>query len=494
VSTDVIDRVRAALLQHGITPRALRADSRHIGPGELFVALSGTRTDGRHFIDAAIERGACAVLCEADCAPAHGRVPVIEVEALRSHAGAIADALLDHPSAALHVIGITGTNGKTSVSQWVAQAMSTLGTRCGVIGTLGNGLPGQLALSRNTTPDVVSIHQTLADLRRAGARACAMEVSSIGLHQHRIDAVRVHTAAFTNLSRDHLDYHASMEAYGDAKSALFSHPGLQAAVINTDDAFGRALAHRCMPHIPVTACAFDAALPDECTGLRARNADLSHGMAFDLEYGEEQVRIETTLVGRFNIHNLMTVAGCLLRAGMALADVARALAALTPPPGRMQRLGGTGTQPLIVVDYAHTPAALEQALLALQPVAAARAGRLLCVFGCGGERDAGKRPLMGAVAAARADMVWVTSDNPRGEDPESILDDILRGIGKTATAQREVDRARAIRSAVLAAGATDVILLAGKGHESYQERDGRRTPWSDIDQARSALAAREASA
>ncbi len=484
-----IAAVRTALSRSGVVPRAVRADSRQVRHGDLFFALPGQRTDGRRYIDAAIERGACAVVCEAGGAPTAAPVPVIEIESLRERAGALADDLLDHPSSALHLIGITGTNGKTSVSQWIAQAMGRLGTRCGVIGTLGSGLPEQLTESANTTPDVVSVHQTLADLRAAGARACAMEVSSIGLDQGRIDAVRIHTAVFTNLTRDHLDYHPDMQHYAAAKSALFRHPGLHAAVINTDDAFGRTLSFETASRLPVTGCALDADLPQGVSGLRARNADLAHGLSFDIEHGTELVRINTALAGRFNIQNLLAVTGSLLHAGVTLADAARVAGALVPPPGRMQRLGGHG-EPLIVVDYAHTPDALEQALRALQPVAGARGGKLLCVFGCGGDRDPGKRPLMGAVAFEHAARIWITSDNPRNEDPETILDTIVTGMPACADVRREVDRALAIRAAVLDADARDVVLIAGKGHEHYQERMGVRTPWSDIDQATAALAAR----
>jgi UDP-N-acetylmuramyl-tripeptide synthetase len=490
VSAEVIARVQEALSRHRIVPRRLCADSRRVAPGDVFFALPGERTDGSRFIADAIAQGASAVLCEAGAAPSDSSVPVLQVGALRSHAGALADALLDHPSAHLHVIGITGTNGKTSVSQWIAQALRTLGRECGVIGTLGNGLPGHLAESANTTPDVVSVHQTLADLRRAGGHACAMEVSSIGLHQRRIDAVRIHTAVFTNLTRDHLDYHPGMHAYADAKAALFAHPGLQAAVINTDDTFGRTLAQQCAPRLPVTACALDHAAPAGVTGLRARNADLSTGVAFDLVQVLDQmsVHVTTGLIGRFNIQNLMAVVGSLLHAGVALNDAVHALGGLTPPPGRMQGIGGERS-PLVVVDYAHTPDALEQALLALQPMAAARGGKLICVFGCGGERDIGKRPLMGAVACELAQQVWITSDNPRGEDPEAILDDILRGVSESCRVQRVTERGEAIRHAVAGAGERDVVLLAGKGHETWQERKGRRMPWSDLDQARTALAA-----
>ncbi len=493
MSTVVIAQVRDALSRHGIVPRALRSDSCKVNPGDLFVALPGERTDGSRYIGSAIEAGACAVLCEAGSAPSNAGVPVIEVQSLRSHAGAIADALLDHPSSSLHVIGVTGTNGKTSVTHWIAQAMQALGTGCGVIGTLGSGLPGQLAESPNTTPDVVSIHQTLADLRDAGARACAMEVSSIGLDQGRIDAVRIHTAVFTNLTRDHLDYHADMQSYAAAKSALFSHRGVVAAVINTDDLTGRALVKQFASQLAVIACEFERDAPPAPSVLSAENPDLAQGVAFDLELDGSSVRVDTALVGQFNVQNLLAVAGSLLHAGIPMADIARALGTLTPPPGRMQRLGGDN-EPLVVVDYAHTPDALEQALLALRPVAEARGGNLACVFGCGGDRDVGKRPMMGAIASLLAPQVWITSDNPRSEDPEAILDDIEYGVSAGSVICRVTDRATAIRGAIMSAEAADVVLLAGKGHETYQEQNGQRSPWSDVEQAQAALRERETSA
>nr|WP_232417903.1 UDP-N-acetylmuramoyl-L-alanyl-D-glutamate--2,6-diaminopimelate ligase [Methyloversatilis thermotolerans] len=489
MSSGLIRHVRAELARHGVTPRALRADSRHVAAGELFFALPGQRTDGRRFIASAIERGACAVLCDPGAAQDAVGVPVIEVPDLALHAGALADALLDHPSAAMHVIGITGTNGKTSVSQWIAQAFAALGTRCGVVGTLGNGLPGGLSDSPNTTPDAVTLHQTLADLRAAGAQACAMEVSSIGLDQGRVAAVHIHTAVFTNLTRDHLDYHPDMQHYAAAKASLFSHPGLQAAVINTDDAFGRTLAEGIAGYLPVIGCAWARPLPEGVGGLHAHNADPAHGLAFDLEHAGHSLHVTTSLVGQFNIQNLMSVSGALLHAGVAFDAVPGVLAALHAPPGRMQRVGGAG-EPLVVIDYAHTPDALEQALRALRPVAGARGGRLVCMFGCGGERDAGKRPLMAAVAHEQADRIWITSDNPRGEDPEAILDDIAHGLPACSPVEREVDRARAIQGALAEAAAADVVLIAGKGHENYQERNGVRTPWSDVEQARAALSAR----
>ncbi len=496
MSAEVVSRVMDILSQQGIRPHSLRSDSRQVGPGDIFFALPGARTNGSRFIDAAIASGASAVLCEAGAESTGAPVPVIGIESLHHHAGALADALLDHPSASMHVIGITGTNGKTSVSQWIAQSLRTQGIECGVIGTLGSGLPGALVESANTTPDVVSIHQTLADLRSAGARACAMEVSSIGLHQRRLDAVRVHTGVFTNLTRDHLDYHGDMAHYANAKAMLFSHPGLKAAVINTDDAYGRELAVQCASQqLEVTACALDHAAPAGATGLRARNVDLSRGVRFDLVHSMDllPVKIGTSLIGRFNVQNLMAVAGSLLHAGIPLRDAANALATLTPPPGRMQGTGGENA-PLVVVDYAHTPDALEQALLALRPVAAARGGKLVCVFGCGGDRDTGKRPLMGAVASELAHQVWLTSDNPRSEDPETILDQITCGINEACRVRRISDRTEAIHAAIVTAGAQDVVLLAGKGHETYQEHDGQRTPWSDLEQARAALAAREVAA
>jgi UDP-N-acetylmuramoyl-L-alanyl-D-glutamate--2,6-diaminopimelate ligase len=349
-----------------------------------------------------------------------------------------------------------------------------------VIGTLGNGFPGRLAESPNTTPDAVSLHGLLAGFVEDGAVACAMEVSSIGLDQHRVAGVSVDVAVFTNLTRDHLEYHGTMEAYGAAKARLFERPGLGAAVLNLDDAFGRHLADSLAGRLPVIGYTLDGR-PGGERNLAA--TDLSMGGA-GLGFTLDGVRFEVPVVGRFNAANLLAVIGALLAGDESLEDIAAVLRHLAPPPGRMQALGGKD-QPLVVVDYAHTPDALEKALTALREAATARGGGLVCVFGCGGDRDPGKRPLMGAMAERLADRVLLTSDNPRSEDPEAIIAAIAAGMGRTPAVL--ADRAAAIREAIACADARDVVLLAGKGHEPYQDIAGSRHPFVDLEQARAAL-------
>jgi len=381
---------------------------------------------------------------------------------------------------ALFMIGVTGTNGKTSVTQWIAQALAALGRKCAVVGTLGNGFPGDLIPGPNTTPGAVALRQILPDLVAQGAMACAMEVSSIGLHQKRVAEVAFDVAVFTNFTRDHLDYHGTMEDYAAEKRKLFDMPGLRAAVLNLDDPFGAQLDAELAGRLRVIGYTLEAKVSRGETLAATDLAMDGAGLSFMLD----GVRIEAPVVGRFNASNLLAVIGALLAGGEILADIAGVLPRLTPPPGRMQTIGSEG-KPLVVIDYAHTPDALEKALTTLLETAAARGGKLICVFGCGGERDPGKRPLMGAVAEALADRVLVTSDNPRGEKPEAIIADIVGGM--TRRPAIELDRAKAIKDAVTAADARDIVLLAGKGHEPYQEVAGARHPFSDLEQARQAL-------
>jgi UDP-N-acetylmuramoyl-L-alanyl-D-glutamate--2,6-diaminopimelate ligase len=396
--------------------------------------------------------------------------------------GDIAHIVYGRPSERLWLAGVTGTNGKTSVSQWIAQAMNAWDCKCAVVGTLGNGFPPALAASANTTPDAISLHRALAGYLEQGAVACAMEVSSIGLDQGRVNGVHFDVAVFTNLTRDHLEYHGSMEAYGEAKAKLFATAGLGAAVINLDDPFGRKLAARCRGRVRVIGYTLeerDGA--DEL--LAARNfAMTTTGIAFELD----GARCAAPLVGRFNAANLLAVIGALRAGDEKLADIAEVLPQLVPPPGRMQAVGGVH-EPLVVVDYAHSPDALDKALATLRETAQARGGSLACVVGCGGDRDAGKRPQMGAIAERLADRVVVTSDNPRSEDPQAIIAAIVGGM--KLRPDIEADRGEAIASAVLQADARDVVLLAGKGHEPYQEIAGVRHPFSDMAAAQSALAA-----
>ncbi|MDA8261148.1 MAG: UDP-N-acetylmuramoyl-L-alanyl-D-glutamate--2,6-diaminopimelate ligase [Betaproteobacteria bacterium] len=477
------------LWRHGVATTRLTADSRRVQPGDVFVAFPGAHVDGRDFIAQAVARGAAAVIAERGTGSTAkvgvGATPMLEVEGLAALSGEIAHLVYGRPSEHLWLAGITGTNGKTSVSQWIAQAMNVLQHRCAVIGTLGNGFVDALDESPNTTPDAITLHAALAGYVAQGAAACAMEVSSIGLDQGRINGAVFDVAVFTNLTRDHLEYHHSMAAYAAAKEMLFLRPGLAAAVLNLDDPAGVELAAKLKSRVRVIGYALgdaDDAGVDQM--LRAGNL---HMAASGIEFDLHGVHFAAPVVGRFNASNLLAVIGALLTRGERLQDIAVALRAIRPPPGRMQALGGSHA-PLIVVDYAHTPDALEKALGVLRETAVARGGKLTCVFGCGGERDPGKRPQMGAVAEALADRVVVTSDNPRGEDARAIIDHILGGMQRPP--QVEYDRARAIADAVAAADARDVILLAGKGHEPYQEIAGVRLPFSDLDAAKSALVAR----
>lgn len=488
------------LERQGVKAQRLIADSRRVQPGDVFVAYPGAHADGRSFIAQAVAKGAAAVIAEAPVAaqkvgagspcvpviPLRGEaVPVVEVQGLEQLSGEIAHLVYGRPCDHLWLAGVTGTNGKTSVTQWIAQAMDALQHRCAVIGTLGNGFLEALDESPNTTPDAITLHSSLAGFVAQGAAACAMEVSSIGLDQGRVSGAAFDVAIFTNLTRDHLDYHGTMDAYGEAKEKLFLAPGLTAAVLNLDDAFGIQLAGKLKGRMPTLGYTLTGAGQSAAAEtLSAENLTMSAaGIEFDLR----GVHFAAPVVGRFNASNLLAVIGALLARNESPESIAAVLRAIRPPPGRMQALGGTN-EPLVVVDYAHTPDALEKALGVLRETAAARGGRLVCVFGCGGERDPGKRPQMGAVVARLADRAVVTSDNPRSEDPQAIIDAILAGMKPSPMVHPE--RGLAIAAAVADADSRDVILLAGMGHELYQEVAGVRHPFSDIAAAKSALAGR----
>ena len=491
------EAAHAWLVLRGV--RALVSDSRRVSPGDAFIAWPGRASDGRRFVAAALAAGANACLVEAEGVEGFAleREPrVAALRGLKAAAGDIASRFLGTPSARLDVIAVTGTNGKTSTAWWIAQALGAIGSRCGVIGTLGIGEPGAVQPTGLTTPDPITLQNALHDFAERGYAACALEASSIGIVEHRLAATRVGVAVFTNFSQDHLDYHGDMRAYWEAKAQLFAWPGLRAAVVNLDDAQGLELA---------TALAGSAiacwTISTRGAGARLAAVDLRHdrsGLAFDIVEGDERVSLATPLIGDYNASNLLCAIGVLRALGVSLADAVAACAALTPVPGRMERVAvdaaTADTLPEVVVDYAHTPDALEKALAALAPLARARGGKLWCVFGCGGNRDAAKRPLMGAIACRLAGRVVLTSDNPRLESPDLILAQILTG----AIGHDEVDvienRAEAIRHAVGSAAPADVVLLAGKGHEDYQEIAGARFPFSDARQAANALAARSTGA
>jgi UDP-N-acetylmuramoyl-L-alanyl-D-glutamate--2,6-diaminopimelate ligase len=464
------------LAQQGAMIQRLSSDSRSCAPGVAFFAYPGEAADGRSYIDDAIRRGAAAVVWEAEgfAWRPDWRLPNLGVSGLKNRAGELANAFYGRPSESMWVCGVTGTNGKTSCTQWIAALMSAQGIYTGVIGTLGSGFPQALSAAGNTTPDALELHRVLAGMKRAGARAVAMEVSSHGLAQGRVNGVAFDCGLFTNLSHDHLDYHGSMDAYAEAKAMLFDRPGLHTAVLNLDDFLGVQLARRL------------ATRGVRTIGYGLSPASLAPGGVTDYVVARE-VEVRINQLGRFNVSNALGVLGCLLAHGRAFERTVGLLGALPAVPGRMQRIGGAG-KPLVVVDYAHSPDALEKVLQALRPVADARGGALVAVFGAGGDRDAAKRPLMGEVASRHADRLVLTSDNPRSEDPQAILAAIRAGV--SAPHELEPDRAAAIARAIGEASAADVVLLAGKGHETYQEIAGRRLPFSDLAAAEAALARR----
>ncbi|MGH8117772.1 MAG: UDP-N-acetylmuramoyl-L-alanyl-D-glutamate--2,6-diaminopimelate ligase [Rhodanobacteraceae bacterium] len=506
-----------------IVVSGLTQDSRAVRAGDAFVALAGAQHHGIEFAAAAVDAGAVVVLAErpgiengesgiASAAlmrpaldaesttgnPVPGAsqlsgaavpipdsrfpIPVAWIDNLRSHLGAIAARFYADPSAQLTVIGVTGTSGKTSTVQLLAQALTQLGHRAATIGTLGSGLHGALHAGERTTPDVIRVHGLLAEFRDAGATHVAVEVSSHALDQHRVDGVHFDVVVFTNLSRDHLDYHKTMAAYGAAKAKLFAWPNLRAVVINVDDAFGRTL----VAGIPERTRILRCGIQSDDTDIRARDVHThSDGIDFDLATPWGDARVRSRLLGRFNVANLLAVAGVLGALDVPFDQIHTSLEALQPVAGRMNRVGG-GALPLIVVDYSHKPDALEQVLATLREHCD---GRLTCVFGCGGERDAGKRPIMGAIAERLADAVIVTDDNPRCEDGDAIVTAIVAGMRHPQQAIVERDRGRAIGVAISQARTGDVILIAGKGHEAYQEAAGGKRPFEDLQVARATLGA-----
>ena len=476
------------VLSHDPSITGLVLDSRAVRPGNAFVAIAGFGAHGLGFVDQARAAGAAAILFEPP-APAELPAPAdaIAVPGLRTRMGGMADQFHGHPSRAMTMVGVTGTNGKTSTVQLLAQAWHLLGTASGSIGTLGVGLYGDVVPTGFTTPLVLQMHEVLAQLRDQGAKAVAMEVSSHALDQGRVDAVHYDVAVFTNLTRDHLDYHGDMAQYGAAKAKLFHRAGLKAAVVNLDDSFGSELLRTVDAGIARIGVSSRGA---QQATLRADSLKLDgRGIAFDLVVDGARHPVQSPLLGRFNVDNLLAVAGVLNALGHAPAAIAALVSQLQPIAGRMNRLGGERGLPTVVVDYAHTPDALEQALQSLQ---GHLQGRLFCVFGCGGERDAGKRPQMAAIAERLAQQVIVTDDNPRGEDGDAIVADILAGFTAPDAVTVQRNRARAIGLAVKLAGPGDIVLLAGKGHEPYQEVRGVKHDFDDTLVAAAALNAKEA--
>lgn len=467
----------------------LTLDSREVERSTLFAALSGTQRHGLEFVDDVLRRGAVAIVWEPDprfdptaaeraCAAAG--VPMFMVPDLSAQLSCIAGRFYGEPSRQLSLVGVTGTDGKTSVSQFIAQALST-DQPCGVIGTLGYGLLGSLVPPTHTTPDAVTVQRLLKDMRDLDARYVAMEVSSHALAQGRVAGLRYRVAVLTNLTRDHLDYHGTVDAYAAAKAKLFAMPELEAAVLNYDDAFGRRLKEA----LPPSVTAYDYSLDPRQRGVALCCRALRYqpdGLALTVQTPAGTAELSVPLLGRFNAANVLAALGALLALGLPLDEAAARLEGLRPVAGRMERFGGGGL-PTVIVDYAHTPAGLTAALEAVRQHTQ---GKIWCVFGCGGDRDRGKRPQMAAVADYAADELVITDDNPRTEDPDQIVADILAGV-ELHEPFLVRDRAAAIRLAVEHAAAGDAVLVAGKGHEDYQLIGGQRLPFDDRAVVRAAL-------
>lgn len=487
-------RLIAAWLRERVTG-SLRCDSRTLRAGDAFVAWPGAATDGRRYVPDALRSGAAAVLVEADGVEAYkfDDARVRAVPGLKALAGPIASAFHGDPSAAMDLVAITGTNGKTSSAWWVAQLLDAAGWPCAVVGTLGIGRAAAHGLIPTglTTPDPVLLQERLRTLADGGVKACAIEASSIGLAEGRLNACHIRVAVFTNFSQDHLDFHGTMADYWEAKAALFHWPGLEAAVVNIDDPQGLALDQALAGRTGLGR--WSVAL-DRPARLMARDIRFTdRGMRFEVVEHDTQGRpvdqgtLALNLIGRYNVSNLLGVIGAARALGLPLAQALAACAALGPVPGRMEQVAASDRMPLVLVDYAHTPDALQKALEALKPVARQRGGALWVLAGCGGDRDPGKRPVMAAVAEREADRVVLTSDNPRSEDPHAILAQMRVGLQRPDQVLIEADRARAIAGAVAQAAPADVVLVAGKGHEDYQDIQGVKHPFSDVEHVRAAL-------
>jgi UDP-N-acetylmuramoyl-L-alanyl-D-glutamate--2,6-diaminopimelate ligase len=474
-------------IRQDLVVSGIALDSRKVQAGDVFLAVAGTQTHGLQHARQAIALGAAAVVWEpvADDAgfaemAALLPVPVVAVPGLRQRTGIIAERFYGHPSRGLFVIGVTGTDGKTSCSHFIAQALNSGDRRCGVIGTLGYGLFGNLSAATHTTPDALTVQQSLYDMQKQGARCVVAEVSSHAMDQGRVHGVDFDIAVLTNLTRDHLDYHGNVEAYAAAKRKLFHADGLRYAVINADDGFGAAL----LDDIPPGVAPIAYRLENEPFRTRfpaqwviGRNLEFnSSGMSMDVNTPWGGGHLQSSLLGRFNASNLLAALACLCVTGLPFNEVLRRLAVTRTVPGRMERFDVGAAHPLVIVDYAHTAGALEAVLGSLR---AHCTGKLWCVFGAGGDRDRGKRPLMGAVVERLADEIVLTDDNPRSEDPQQIIDEICAGLKRPALAHIEHDRAHAITRAMQEAGPDDLVLIAGKGHETVQIVGTRAVPFSD---------------
>ncbi|MDQ5767825.1 UDP-N-acetylmuramoyl-L-alanyl-D-glutamate--2,6-diaminopimelate ligase [Thiothrix subterranea] len=474
----------------------LTLDNRAIQPGMAFIALRGTRQHGLSYAATAVHAGATVVLYEPEAGlqPPPLSVESVPVPSLREHLGTLADRFNASPSAELFMVGVTGTDGKTSVSHFVAEALNAIHSQqAAVLGTLGIGVPGALQPATHTTPDALTLHALLRHLQQGGFTTVAMEVSSHALDQGRVNGVRFNVAALTNLTRDHLDYHGTVEAYAEAKRKLFHWPDLQAVVLNLDDAFGQRLAAELSGSaIRVIGYGVGKVADYPAGTLVASNPVFDHGgIRATVCTGQDEALLQAPVLGQFNLHNLLAALGILLAKGETLSEALQGLQQVQVVPGRMERVTLTSlsdrgeiTDTLVVVDYAHTPGALQQVLKAVR---VHTRGRLLCVFGCGGDRDRGKRPLMATIAESDADVVIVTDDNPRSENPQQIFEDIMQGFHNKTGVTFEHDRTKAIRLAIGQAQPGDTVLIAGKGHETVQILAHGTVPFDDRTQAALAL-------
>ncbi len=505
---------------------ALRTDSRAVQPGDAFIAWPGAATDGRAYVASAFSQGATACLVEAqDCEPWQAKWQALTQQptaqlatyaGLKADTGWIAEAYYEQPSQSLKVLAVTGTNGKTSSTWWLAQALNALGivnnnvsARCAIVGTLGVGEPPHLVSTGMTTPDPVLLQAQFREFVTSGVTHCAIEASSIGIAEQRLAGTHIELAIFTNFTQDHLDYHGSMQAYWSAKEALFAWPSLKAAVVNVDDAQGAALAKQLIQresqrenqrHAQSSQSNAQAALDvwtcsrqGQAARLQARQLKRNFsGLAFEVVEGDQVLPLQTHLMGDYNVDNLLGVIAALRALKVSLPQAVQICEQLTSVPGRMEKVKGVegASLPLAVVDYAHTPDAVVQTLSALKPVTQSLNSKLWCILGCGGDRDVSKRPLMAAAAESLADHLVLTSDNPRSEAPESIAQDMVKGLVSPHQVVVELDRAKAIQQVISNAGAHDVILIAGKGHEATQEIAGVKYPFDDREHAQAALVQR----
>lgn len=463
-------------------------DSRHVCAGSLFIAIPGLKTDGRHYIDEAISKGALAIVYQADAEPLliqQNKIPMIAVEKLAEYQGDIAARFYNQPSKEMQIIGVTGTNGKTSCTHFIAQALAQHAIKTAVLGTVGSGFIGDLKQAIHTTPDVIHLQQTLAELKKQGAKAVAMEVSSHALAQHRVRGVDFNIAVLTQLSRDHLDYHETMQHYANAKEKLFQQPGLAYAIVNLDDPLGEYVSEKYADQLEIIGYSALGKKHSQQPSVFVEQVKSSEsGFEVSLQSPWGAGTFITPLLGRFNIGNLLAVLSVLAVLEVPFTKALHYLSLIKTVIGRMQCFGGDG-QPRVVVDYSHTSDALKNALIALREHCL---GKLWCVFGCGGNRDRGKRSLMGAISEQYSDYVVITNDNPRHEDPKCIIDDICKGLKDASAVVIEENRAKAITYAIEKAGSNDIVLVAGKGHESGIVMADKTIPFSDIEQVSICLA------